>query len=165
MAIIVGVYFFIVSFFYFVPLDVLINTATKVAGDSSIEATRLHKPDSSTTLIKYNGTEVLEIGSSSIYSFLFINGASLKDIKLKGTMASMLPLDIEYGYILYPFWAPLLPSFWFGGEFGSGSGEIDMSSGVLRVRLTPTEDFKKAYSFLLSSAKQEKGSYIFEYRL
>ena len=100
-----------------------------------------------------------------MYSLLLINGASLKDIKLKGTMASMLPLNIEYGYVFYPFWSPTAPKFWFGGEFGSGKGEFDMGSGVLKLRLTPTDDFKKAYSFLLSSAKQEEDSFVFEYKL
>ena len=40
-----------------------------------------------------------------------------------------------------------------------------MGSGLLKLRLTPTDDFKKAYSFFLSSAKQEEDSFVFEYKL
>jgi len=161
----VGIYLFVVSFVFFVPLDAVVNLAGDISGTKTIEAYTLEKQNGSSTLIVYNGTDVAEVESYSLFAFLFLNGAVLSDISPKGLAASFMPVSIDSCYLFYPFWSPLSPSFWFSGDFGSGSGSIDFSSGVMKIKLTPTEDFKNGYGYILSKGRAEEDSFIFEYKL
>lgn len=160
----VGIYLFIVSFFLFVPIDTVVNTVGDLSGAQEVRMYRLQKESGSTLELQYNGASVLEIESYSVFALLLLNGIDLNGITPKGLAASFFPIKIKGGFVLIPIWS-LSPSFWFSGDFGSGSGEFDPFSGVLKLTLTPNEGFKKNYAYLLSKGRADGDSYIFEYKL
>lgn len=159
-----GVYFFFFSFFLFAPIDTVVNVITEFSGNEKIKMYRLQKEGDSVLELRYNGANVVEVESYSIFALLLLNGVDLGGVTPKGLAASFLPAKIDSGFVLIPFWS-LSPTFWFSGDFGSGSGDFSPFSGVLKITLSPSEEFKKNYAFILSKGRMDGDSFIFEHKL
>lgn len=164
VGVLAGIYFFIVSFFLFAPIEAVFGLYNTVSGQQKVQMIRLEKESGSALGLQYNGANVLEVDSYAIFALLFLNGIDLSGVSPKGLAASFFPTKIDSGFVLIPFWS-LSPTFWFSGSFGSGNGDFSPFSGVLKITLTPSEDFKKNYAFILSKGRAEKDSFIFEYKL
>ncbi|MFP4332518.1 MAG: hypothetical protein ACLFQJ_04400 [Campylobacterales bacterium] len=164
LSILLGFYMFIISFFYFVPFSGIVNTYSSLTG-AKIEAYEALKEDGVSTTISYEGSDAVEIKSDNLFVLLLINVLSLEEVKTKGMLASLFPATIDRVNVLLGFWSPHKPTFYFSGEFGEGSGSINLAEGMLRIEVTPEAVFKNNNSLIFSKARSEGDKFIFEYKL
>lgn len=164
LSIALGVYLFVVSFFFFVPFASIVNTYSSF-GDVDIEAYEALKDDGVSTMISYQGSDVLEIESENLIALLLANVLNLGDVEPRGMFESLFPAKIDSANVIVGFWSPHKPSFYFSGDFGEGSGSLDLVDGVIKIEVIPEVVFKNNNSLIFSKARVDGDKYIFEYKL
>lgn len=164
ISILLGVYLFAVSFLYFVPFASIVNAYSSF-GSADVKAYEALKEDGVSTVITYQNSDVLEIGSENLFALLFVNVLNLGSLQTKGMFESLFPAKIDSANVILGFWSPHKPSFYFSGDFGKGSGSLDLVDGVLKIEVVPEVVFKNNNPLIFSKARVDGDKYIFEYEL
>lgn len=164
LSVLLGSYLFVVSFLYFVPFVSVINTYSSFSG-VNIKAYEALEDEGTSTIISYEGREALAIDSENLIAFLLVNVLNLSDVKTRGMLESIFPATIDSANIIVGIWAPLKPTFYFSGDFGKGSGSVDLADGMVKIEVIPDVVFKNKNSLIFSKARVDGDKYIFEYKL
>jgi hypothetical protein len=142
----------------------MVNTYSSFSG-ADVHAYEALKEDEISTMISYEGSDVLEIKSDNLLALFFVNVLNLADVQTRGMFESLFPAKIDSANVIVGFWSPHKPSFYFSGDFGEGSGSLDLVDGVLKIEVIPEVVFKNNNSLIFSKARVDGDKYIFEYKL